>query len=62
MIKRSSPLLQRLQPDLWREIRARHKMRSLRELAAEYGVSHEAVRRTLEAEGTRERRNSPLQA
>lgn len=37
----------RLLPHLWSEITARHGTESLRQLAKEYGVSYEAVRRTL---------------
>jgi len=32
---------------LWPELAERHETESLRELAKEYGVSHEAIRRTL---------------
>ena len=39
----------KLSPYLWSEIVARHKTESLRALAGEYGVSHEAIRRTLAA-------------
>jgi hypothetical protein len=34
----------------WLEIAEQHKTKSLRQLATEYGVSHEAVRRILKAE------------
>ena len=34
---------------VWPELSERHKTESLRELAKEYGVSHEAVRRALVA-------------
>jgi DNA-binding winged helix-turn-helix (wHTH) protein len=37
----------RLHPSLWPEVAQRHTTHSLRQLAREYGVSHEAVRRTL---------------
>jgi len=37
----------RLSPSLWPELAERHKTESLRQLAEEYGVSHEAVRRAL---------------
>lgn len=37
----------KLSPYLWSEIIARHETESLRALAKEYGVSHEAVRRAL---------------
>jgi hypothetical protein len=35
----------RLPPELWPEIQQRAKHQSLRQLGAEYGVSHEAIRR-----------------
>lgn len=38
-----------IQPSYWPELIEQHKDKSLRELAREYGVSHEAVRRTLAA-------------
>ena len=34
-------------PKLWRHLIKEHKAKSLRELAKEYGISHETVRRTL---------------
>ncbi len=34
---------------LWPELVEQHKTKSLRQLAKQYGVSHEAVRRTLAA-------------
>jgi hypothetical protein len=37
----------KLKPSLWSELLERHKAQSLRQLAKEYGVSHEAVRRAL---------------
>jgi len=37
----------KLPSSLWRELAERHGTESLRQLAKEYGVSHEAVRRTL---------------
>ena len=37
----------RIPPYLWPELAERHKTESLRQLAKEYGVSHEAIRRTL---------------
>ena len=39
----------KLAPSLWSGLIEQHKVKSLRTLAREYGVSHEAVRRTLEA-------------
>ena len=37
----------KLPPDVWSELAERHKTQSLRDLAKEYGVSHETVRQTL---------------
>jgi hypothetical protein len=37
---------------LWKELAKRHSTQSLRQLAKEYGVSHEAVRRALAAAAT----------
>jgi len=37
----------KLSPSLWPELAERNKTESLRQLAKEYGVSHEAIRRTL---------------
>ena len=37
----------KIHPSQWTEVGLRSETRSLRALAAEYGVSHEAVRRTL---------------
>ncbi len=37
----------KLLPSIWPEVAERHKTESLRQLAKGYGVSHEAVRRTL---------------
>lgn len=37
----------KLLPSIWPEVAEQHKTESLRELAKEYGVSHEAVRRTI---------------
>ena len=37
----------RLRPDSWPEVAEKCRTRSLREVAKEYGVSHEAVRRML---------------
>ena len=42
----------RLPPDVWPEIQERAKRESLRHLAAEYGVSHEAIRRIVNMKGT----------
>jgi len=39
----------KLLPSLWSEVADRHKVESPRNLAREYGVSHEAVRRVLVA-------------
>jgi predicted ArsR family transcriptional regulator len=33
--------------ELWKELAKRHSTQSLRQLAKEYGISHEAVRRAL---------------
>jgi hypothetical protein len=51
----------RLLPDLWPKIQQRAKQESLRHLAKEYGVSHEAIRRIVNMKGERgtaERRRS----
>jgi hypothetical protein len=37
----------KLKPSTWSEVVEQHKVKSLRSLAKEYGVSHEAVRRVL---------------
>jgi len=37
----------KLKPSLWPELVAQHKTKSLHQLAKEYGISHEAVRRAL---------------
>jgi len=37
----------KLSPSLWPEVNEQYKAKSLRKLAKEYGVSHEAIRRTL---------------
>ena len=37
----------KLPPSIWPEIMEQHKTKSLRQLAKEFGASHEAVRRTL---------------
>jgi len=37
----------KLSPSLWPELAERHRTESLRQLAKEYGVSREAIRRTL---------------
>jgi hypothetical protein len=37
---------------LWSEVSERHRIESLRSLAPEYGVSHESVRRALNAAKT----------
>ena len=39
----------KLPVSLWPEIAERRKSQSLRQLAGEYGASHEAIRRTLAA-------------
>jgi hypothetical protein len=39
----------KIQPEHWPEVVERLKTKSLRQLAREYGVSHEAVRRMLQA-------------
>ena len=39
----------RLSPYLWGESKVRHKTQSIRQVAGEYGVSHETIRRTLSA-------------
>jgi DeoR/GlpR family transcriptional regulator of sugar metabolism len=39
----------RIDPILWPELLKRHQIESLRKLAQEYGVSYEAIRRTLNA-------------
>jgi hypothetical protein len=38
-----------IKPNQWPEVVEKCKSRSLRQLAKEYGVSHETVRRTLKA-------------
>ena len=38
-----------LPPSVWSKLAERHRTQSLRQLAKEYGVSHEAIRRTLAA-------------
>jgi hypothetical protein len=43
----------RLPPELWPDIQQRAKHESLRQLAAEYGVSHEAIRRIVNMKQTR---------
>jgi hypothetical protein len=43
----------RLPPELWPEIQQRAKRRSLRQLAAAYGVSHEAIRRIVNLKSTK---------
>jgi hypothetical protein len=40
----------RLDPVVWPEVRRRARIESLRQLAAAYGVSHETIRRILQAE------------
>ena len=37
----------KLSPSLWPEVNEQYKAKSLRKLAKEYSVSHEAIRRTL---------------
>jgi len=37
----------KLSPSVWPEVDDYHKARSLRNLAKEYGISYEAVRRTI---------------
>lgn len=37
----------KLSPSLWPEVNEQYKAKSLRKLADEYGVSREAIRRTL---------------
>ena len=37
----------KLLPSIWPGVAEQHESKSLRELAKEYGVSHEAVRRTI---------------
>jgi len=39
----------KLSPCLWTEVSGKHKTVSLRSLAKEYGISHEAVRRAPKA-------------
>jgi len=41
----------KLSPSIWPEVIEQHKVESLRSLAKEYGISHEAVRRALKATG-----------
>jgi hypothetical protein len=38
-----------LPPSVWSQLVERHRTESLRQLAKEYGISHEAIRRTLAA-------------
>ena len=40
----------RLRPEVWPEVRRRTQTESLRQLAAAYGVSHETIRRIIQAE------------
>jgi hypothetical protein len=44
----------KLAPSLWQGLAEQHKAKSLRCLAKEYGVSHEAVRRALVAQASKE--------
>ena len=44
----------KLKPSLWQGLAEQHKAKSLRCLAEEYGVSHEAVRRALVAQASKE--------
>jgi len=44
----------KLAPSLWQGLAEQHKAKSLRCLAKEYGVSHEAVRRALVAQTSKE--------
>jgi hypothetical protein len=43
----------RISGAVWPELVKRHKVESLRKLAKEYNVSHEAIRRTLTAESSK---------
>jgi hypothetical protein len=43
----------RLPPDVWPEIQKLATRESLRHLAAEYGVSHEAIRRIVNRKSTK---------
>jgi hypothetical protein len=49
----------RISHSLWAELVARRQNESLRGLAREYGVSYEAIRRTLAAASREEKENSP---
>jgi hypothetical protein len=42
----------KLSPSKWPEVIEQHKIESLRSLAKEYGISHEAVRRALKTNNT----------